>query len=81
LALYGEQLNLLLRNGNGLANSLIEKSEDVRFATVAMKDCGVHGIGHKHVGPNANCYFVVAFSVEAQAFLLGLPKGDYVDLD
>ena len=54
-----------------LMKSAVEKPQNIRFLAVAMEHPSVRRISHKHVRPNANCYFVVALAMETQTFRFG----------
>jgi len=46
-------------------NSLGQQPKNIRIPSVPMEHLCVHGIGHEHVRPNADRYFVIRFLVEA----------------
>jgi hypothetical protein len=72
LAFHRKRLDLLLRWR--LMYRLIQKPQNVCVPTIAMQDLGVHGICHKHVWPNPNCYLIVALPVKAQSVGFSPPE-------
>src|SRR5580658_5609590 len=66
LALRGQSFHGLLRRR--LMNRLAEKPENIRIAPGAVKRFRVHRVGHEHIRPDTDGYFIVAFSMEAQTF-------------
>jgi len=55
-------------------NSAIQKPKYVRVSSVLVKHARICGVGHEHIGTDADRDFIVALSMKAQAVRLSSPQ-------